>query len=452
MSDKSNLFGGPPPEKGAPPPLADRMRPRTLEDFHGQRHLLREGAVLERIIRSGDPVSLILWGPPGTGKTTLARLMAEYAGARFLEFSAVLSGVKEIREAVRLARHERESTGRKTILFVDEIHRFNKAQQDAFLPHVEKGTVVLVGATTENPSFEVNAALLSRTRVFTLEPLDDDAVGAILDSALADGERGLGIRIILGDEERSWIIRFAEGDARRALSLLELAAPMAGPPEKGRLRLGMETLENAAQRKTLLYDKSGEEHYNLISALHKTLRDGDPDGALYWATRMMESGEDPLYILRRLVRFAVEDVGLADPRALTITLDATETYRMLGSPEGDLAVAEAVIYLAVTPKSNALYKAFGDAKEDVKQSLNRPVPKHLRNAPTKLMKNIGYGKGYAYAPDDPEGALVQDHLPGDLAGKRYYFPTPSGIEGRIRERLDEWLRRREEARVKKKEE
>jgi len=447
MHESGDLFGGTPrPAAGAVrPPLADRLRPRTLEEFVGQGHLLAPGGVLERIIRSGEPISLILWGPPGTGKTTLGRLMASYAGACFLEFSAVLSGVKEIREAVVRARHERKTNGRRTILFVDEIHRFNKAQQDAFLPHVESGTIVLVGATTENPSFEVNAALLSRTRVFTLEPLADEEIASILASALSDRERGIGVETALGEAERDWIVRFAEGDARRALSLLELAVQMAAPREGEPARVTAEILERAAQRKSLLYDKSGEEHYNLISALHKSLRGSDPDAALYWATRMLDAGEDPLYILRRLVRFAVEDVGLADPRALSVALASTETYRMLGSPEGDLAIAEAVVYLAVTAKSNALYEAFGAARRDVREKRNLPVPKHLRNAPTRLMKEEGFGKDYAYDPSDPEGGLAQEHFPENLIGTRYYFPADSGVEREVKKRLEEWRRRRARA-------
>jgi len=428
------------------PPLADRMRPHTLEEFAGQGHLLGSGSVLDRIIRSGEPISAIFWGPPGTGKTTLARLMANYAGACFVEFSAVLSGVKEIREAVARARLERERAGRKTILFVDEIHRFNKAQQDAFLPHVENGTIVLVGATTENPSFEVNAALLSRTRIFTLEPLAGDDLARIVEAALADEEHGLGGALRLGDEEKAWLVGYAEGDARRALSLLELVAPMAPAGDDGIPTITANLLEDGAQRKSLLYDKSGEEHYNLISALHKSLRGSDPDASLYWATRMLDAGEDPLYILRRLVRFAVEDVGLADPRALRVALDGTETYRMLGSPEGELAVAEVVLYLAVTAKSNAVYTAFGAARKDVRERRNLPVPKHLRNAPTRLMKQEGYGKGYVYDHDDPEEGLAQDHFPENLAGRRYYHPRESGIEREIGKRLAAWHQRRAESR------
>ncbi len=448
------------PEEGAgevfarpgasPSPLADRLRPRTLEEAVGQRHLLRPGGVLDMIIRSKEPVSMILRGPPGTGKTTLARLIARYAGARFIEFSAVLSGVKDIREAVARAKEAIRREGRRTVLFVDEIHRFNKAQQDAFLPHMESGTIVLIGATTENPSFEVNAALLSRTRVFTLEPLDEDDIITLLDRALADDERGLGgMGLRLDADGMRWIARYAEGDARRALSLLELAGRIAAARSgDDRGGIDVELLHSAAQ-KALLYDKSGEEHFNLISALHKSIRGSDVDASLYWAARMLDAGEDPLYLLRRLVRIALEDIGLADPRSLALARDAMETYRLLGSPEGDLAVAEAVVYLALAPKSNALYTAFDAARDDVRSRPNLPVPKTIRDAPTRLMKDEGYGKGYVYNPDDPEGAMAQEYFPENLRGRRYYHPTAEGEEREIRSRLQKWLDGRRRARGKR---
>ncbi len=429
-------------------PLAERMRPKRLEEMVGQHQLLKQGGVLDSIIRSGRLVSMILWGPPGTGKTTLARLIAHYAGARFVEFSAVLSGVKDIREAVRMAEESLRASGRRTILFVDEIHRFNKAQQDAFLPHMEKGTITLVGATTENPSFEVNAALLSRTRVFVLEPLDDKSLLQLIDRALADGERGLGEGpLSIGKEEGAWIVQYSSGDGRRALSLLELVAGMLADREGNDGKaITIDLLQSAAQRKSLLYDKGGEEHYNLISALHKSIRGSDPDASLYWVTRMIDSGEDPLYLLRRLVRVALEDVGLADTNALTVALHATETYRMLGRPEGELALAEAVIYLAMAPKSNALYTAFAAARQDVQEKPNLPVPKPMRNAPTSLMKREGYGKGYAYNPNDPEGGLRQQYFPDNLVGRRYYKPTDQGAEREIRTRLQKWIDERRKMR------
>jgi putative ATPase len=423
-------------------PLADRMRPRTLDDVLGQEHLLGPGRVLRAAIERGELHSMILWGPPGSGKTTLASLMAHVAGARFVAFSAVLSGVKEIRQVVAEAEAERARRRRRTILFVDEIHRFNRGQQDAFLPHVEKGTIVLVGATTENPSFEVNSALLSRCRVYVLRALTEDDLVAIMRRALADGERGLGeLAVDVTDDALRLIARLANGDARSALNILELAAQLA-PATTGRRPVSAAAIHEAAQRKTLLYDKSGEEHYNLISALHKSLRDSDADAALYWMTRMLDSGEDPLYVARRLVRFASEDVGNADPQALTLTLAAKDAYDFLGSPEGELALAQATLYLALAPKSNAAYVAFNAAKTDVQERPAEPVPLHIRNAPTGLMRDLGYGAGYRYAHDAPDAQVDQEHLPEALRDRRYYQPVDRGLETELGRRLAAWRERR----------
>ena len=437
-----DLFGE--PERAATPaadpraPLADRMRPRTLDEVVGQEDLLGPGRVLRTALERGELHSMILWGPPGSGKTTLASLMAHVTGARFVAFSAVLSGVKEIRQVVAEAEtHQRRDA--KTILFVDEIHRFNRAQQDAFLPHVERGTLVLIGATTENPSFEVNAALLSRCRVYVLHGLGEAELVTILRRALADRERGLGAAgVEVGDDGLAAI-------ARAALNVLEVAVALA-PVAAGRKRIDETTIREAAQRRTLLYDKSGEEHYNIISALHKSLRDSDPDAALYWLTRMLEAGEDRLYIARRLVRFASEDVGNADPRALTITLAAKEAYDFLGSPEGELALAQATLFLALAPKSNAVYVAYGEAQADVRERPAEPVPLHIRNAPTRLMKNLGYGAGYQYAHDAPEARVDQEDLPDALRGRQYYRPTDRGLEAELGRRLAEWRRWRAERR------
>ncbi len=430
-----DLFDRPAPRTPAPPaPLADRMRPRTLDEIVGQDHLLGPGKVLRRALEEGTLHSMILWGPPGTGKTTLALLMAQVAGAHFVTFSAVLSGVKEIRQVTAEAEIERQRAGRRTILFVDEIHRFNRAQQDAFLPHVEKGAIVLVGATTENPSFEVNSALLSRCRVYVLQPLGEDVVVGLLERALADAERGLGKAGLVAEPDALRLIaRLANGDARSALNILELAS--GG-------RITEAAVREAAQRRALLYDKSGEEHYNLISALHKSLRDSDPDGALYWLGRMLDSGEDPLYIARRLVRFASEDVGNADPQALRVTLDAKEAYHFLGTPEGELALAQAACYLALAPKSNAVYVAYNQVRADIRDKPAEPVPLHLRNAPTGLMANLGYGEGYQYAHDAPDAQVDQEHLPEALRGRIYYRPTERGLEKEMAARLRQWRERR----------
>jgi len=423
------------------------MRPRSLDEIVGQEHLLGQGRVLRAAIETGELHSMILWGPPGSGKTTLASLMASVTGARFVAFSAVLSGVKEIREVIAESERERARRGIRTILFVDEIHRFNRAQQDAFLPHVEKGTVVLVGATTENPSFEVNSALLSRCRVYVLRALEDDDLLAIMRRALADGARGLAsLRPEVSDDGLRSIARVANGDARVALNVLEVAVALTPAAGGGPRRVTETSIREAAQRRTLLYDKSGEEHYNVISALHKSLRDSDPDAALYWLTRMLEAGEDRLYIARRLVRFASEDVGNADPAALSLTLAAKEAYDFLGDPEGELALAQATLYLALAPKSNAVYVAFNEAKEDVTERPAEPVPLHIRNAPTRLMKELGYGAGYQYAHDAPDARVDQDDLPEALRGRQYYRPTDRGLEADLGRRLAEWRRWRSERR------
>jgi putative ATPase len=430
-------------------PLAERVRPRTLDEFIGQAHLLGPGRLLRVAIESGDLHSMILWGPPGTGKTTLASLLATRAKAHFTPFSAVLTGVKEVRSLVAEAEERLALRGQRTILFVDEIHRFNKAQQDAFLPHVERGTVTLIGATTENPSFEVIAALLSRCRVYVLERLTEAELETIVRRALGDPERGLGgLGLEVDADAVAALVALSEGDARTALNILEVAARLlaASGRERGSpRRLTPESVREAAQRKALLYDKAGEEHYNLISALHKSVRDSDPDGALYWLARMIEAGEDRLFLARRLVRMASEDVGLADTHALQITLAAKDAYDFLGTPEGELALAQAAVYLACAPKSNAVYTAFNQARADVHARPAEPVPLHLRNAPTRLMGQLGYGAGYQYAHDAPDAVVAQEHLPAALRGRRYYHPVQRGFEQEIGARLERWraeIRRR----------
>ncbi|HXE80733.1 MAG TPA: replication-associated recombination protein A, partial [Vicinamibacterales bacterium] len=387
------------PKEGAP--LAERMRPRSLDEIVGQDEILAPGRPLREAIERDRLQSLILWGPPGTGKTTIARVIAERSRSRFVSFSAVLSGIKDVRDVMATADATRKRTGRRTIVFIDEIHRFNKAQQDAFLPHVESGSIVLIGATTENPSFEVNAALLSRSRVFVLRGLADEDILTILRRALADAERGLGGEALdVDDDALALIARASGGDARSALNLLELAAASAPTGADGRRRIDRGHAEHALQRRMLLYDKGGEEHFSIISALHKSMRNSDPDAAVYWLARMLEAGEDPLYIARRLIRFASEDIGNADPMALTVAVAAKEAVHFIGMPEGNTALAQAAIYLATAPKSNAVYVAYGRAAEDVRKGPVEPVPLHLRNAPTRLMKELDYGRGYRYAHDE----------------------------------------------------
>ena len=460
-----NLFSNPIDEASDPTrPLADRMRPRDLDEFVGQEHILGPGKALRVQIERDDIGSILFWGPPGVGKTTLAKIIARRTKAEFVEYSAVMAGIKEIKQVMVEAERARQY-GTRTIVFIDEIHRFNRAQQDAFLPHVERGNIRLIGATTENPSFEVISALLSRSRVYVLNPLTEDEIVTLLGRALVDEERGLGsLKLTAEPEALARIAAYSSGDARAAYNVLEIAAtlamevagagsgnallpatgaesgnaslPAAGAESATGVRvIGKAQVEDALQRRTLRYDKAGEEHYNLISALHKSVRNSDPDAALYWLVRMLESGEDPMYLARRIVRMAVEDISLADPHALEICIAARDALDFMGLPEGGLALAHAAVYLAIAPKSNALYVAYGAVKRDVEETSADPVPLHLRNAPTRLMKELGYGEGYKYAHDFEDKVTDMECLPENLKGKQWYFPTEEGVEKRIRERL-----------------
>ena len=422
-------------EDNSAQPLAARLRPRDLDEFVGQTYLLGEGKVLRRLIEGDKVSSMIFWGPPGVGKTTLARIIAHRTKAAFIDFSAVTSGIKEIKQVMEQAEKSRRF-GEKTILFVDEIHRFNKAQQDAFLPYVEKGSIILIGATTENPSFEVNGALLSRCKVFVLQALKTEELERLLKRAIKD-ERGFGNQQVeISDDIIATIAEFANGDARSALSTLEMAVLNGDVDEKGKITVTRETVENITLKKSLLYDKTGEEHYNLISALHKSMRNSDPDAAVYWLARMLEAGEDPLYIARRVTRFASEDIGLADPRALEIAVSAYQACHFIGMPECSVHLTQAVVYMSLAPKSNALYMAYESAKKDALTMLAEPVPLVIRNAPTKLMKELEYGKGYKYAHNEEDKLSTMQCLPDSLVGKEYYHPTQEGTEVRFKERLD----------------
>ena len=440
-----SLFDGEPEgPQGLPrtAPLAERMRPRSLEELSGQEHLVGPGKPLRVQIEHDDSGSMILWGPPGVGKTTLAKIIAETTKASFIEFSAVTSGIKEIKQVMVAAAQASEMHSR-TILFVDEIHRFNKAQQDAFLPYVERGTIRLIGATTENPSFEIISALLSRCRVYVLEPLTEKQIAALLRRALEDRERGLGaLGLTADDDALELIASYSSGDCRNAYNTLEVAAQLALEPSQDLDQVSAKHIDKtlagvAVQQRVLLYDKSGEEHYNLISALHKSVRNSDPDAALYWLARMFAAGEDPLYLARRVVRMAVEDIGLAAPEALNLCLSAKQAMEFLGSPEGDLALAEAVVYLSLAPKSNSVYTAYGAVQQEIEHTRQEPVPLHLRNAPTRLMKELDYGKGYLYAHDEEGKVANMDCLPDSLKGRSYYQPTQEGREKLLAQRMEE---------------
>lgn len=437
-----SLFDVSPPVRGearnAQTPLPERMRPRSLEEYAGQGHLLAPGKPLRLAIEHDDPASMIFWGPPGVGKTTLAKIIAHVTQATFIEFSAVMSGIKEIKQVMAEAE-KAAGFGMRTILFVDEIHRFNKAQQDAFLPYVERGTIRLIGSTTENPSFEINAALLSRCRVYTLQALSEADIVALLERALTDAERGLGASgLSASPEALASIAAFSSGDARNALNALEVAASLADG--RGTTEITRELAAEALQRRVLLYDKKGEQHYDIVSALHKSVRNSDADAALYWLGRMLEAGEDPMYVARRVVRMAVEDIGLAAPEALNLCLSARDAMHFLGQPEGGLALAQAVVYLALAPKSNAIYTAYSAVQADIQATAAEPVPLHLRNAPTRLMKELDYGKGYEYAHDVEGRVAAMACLPASLAGRRYYQPTQEGRERQLAARMEEIAR------------
>ncbi|MFW6118371.1 MAG: replication-associated recombination protein A [Chloroflexota bacterium] len=420
-------------------PLAARMRPQTFAEFVGQEHLVADGRVLRKCIEADQLPSMVFWGPPGSGKTTLAHIIANVTRAQFSPLSAVSAGVVDLRRVIGEAKDRLKSSGQRTILFIDEIHRFNKAQQDAVLPFVENGTVTFIGATTENPSFEVIAPLLSRCRVFRLNLLNDNEIRLIAERAIKDAERGLGkLQITISDEALSHLVTISNGDARVALNALEMAAFATVPDSDGSRSIGLSAIEEALQHRALLYDKSGDQHYDLISALHKSLRGSDPDAALYWLGRMIEAGEDPLYIARRLVRFASEDVGIADPQALVIAVAAQQAVHFVGLPEGNLALAQAVVYLAAAPKSNSLYQAYSRVQKDIQHGRNEPVPLHLRNPVTGLMRETGYGRGYKYAHDYPDHFVKQQNLPPSLQGKHYYVPGNQGYEKEVADRLRKW--------------